>query len=170
MSTPWIIATLLVIVVGFFAYQWFTIASAKKVKTRVPQIPMPAQNPGQHVQGPATPEAPRPEEYPQVAGQSEGDLRQKEPLQRPNPPGSQQAVTADGKGPADFGENLRRPEQSFEAAGPSPTLKVSDLPAGRAVEPGGQGFSPEMAQNDGPVMGNGVFAFDGMEPTGFANF
>jgi hypothetical protein len=27
-----------------------------------------------------------------------------------------------------------------------------------------------MAQNDGPVMGEGVFAFDGMEPTGFANF
>lgn len=168
MSTTWIIAALLVIVVGFFAYQWFTVASIKKVKTRVPQIPVPAQNPGHQIQGPPAPEPPRPEEYPQVAGQSEGDLRQKEPLQR-GPPASQQAVTADGKGPADFGDNLRHPEQSFQAAGP-PTLKVSDLPAGRAVEPGGQGFSPEMAQNDGPVMGNGVFAFDGMEPTGFASF
>jgi hypothetical protein len=169
MNTTWIVAILLVIVVGFFAYQWFTVASIKKVKTRVPG-PMPVHT---QQQGPATPEPPRPEEYPQVAGQSEGDLRQKEPLQRPGPPVSQQAVTADGKGPADFGENLRRPEQSFEPAGPGngpPTLKVSDLPAGRAVEPGGQGFSPEMAQNDGPVMGNGVFAFDGMEPTGFANF
>ena len=164
MNTTWIIAILLVIVVGFFAYQWFTVASAKKVKTRVPG-PMPVNT---QQQGPATPEPPRPEEYPQVAGQSEGDLRQKEPLQR-GPPASQQAVTADGKGPADFGENLRHPEQSFQPAGPPPTLKVSDLPAGRAVE-SGQGFSPEMAQNDGPVMGNGVFAFDGMEPTGFANF
>jgi hypothetical protein len=169
MNTTWIIGILLVVVVGFFAYQWFTVASAKKVKTRVPQAapsgPSIPSSQAQHLGQPA-PEAPRPEEYPQVAGQSEGDLRQKEPTQRPGPPGSQQAVTADGKGPADFKENLRRPEQSFEA----PTLKVSDLPAGRAVEPGGQGFSPEMAQNDGPVMGNGVFAFDGMEPTGFANF
>ena len=163
MNTTWIIGILLVIVVGFFAYQWFTVASTKKVKTRVP-APQNAQV-QQQIQGPATPEPPRPEEYPQVAGQSEGDLRQKEPLQR-GPPGSQQAVTADGKGPADFKDNLRHPEQSFQAA---PTLKVTDLPAGRAVE-SGQGFSPEMAQNDGPVMGEGVFAFDGMEPTGFANF
>ena len=167
MNTTWIIGILLVVVVGFFAYQWFTVASVKKVKTRA--LPAP-QNPQvqQQVQGPATPEPPRPEEYPQVAGQSEGDLRQKEPLQR-GPPASQQAVTADGKGPADFNDNLRHPEQSFQATGPPPTLKVSDLPAGRAVE-SGEGFRPEMAQNDGPVMGDGVFAFDGMEPTGFANF
>ena len=133
MNTSWIVAGVLVIVVGFFAYQWFTVASAKKVKTRIPQAalsgPSIPSSQAQHLGSPA-PEPPRPEEYPQVAGQSEGDLRQKEPTQR----------------------------------------KVSDLPAGRAVESGGQGFSPEMAQNDGPVMGNGVFAFDGMEPTGFANF
>ena len=175
MSTSWIVAAVLVIVVGFFAYQWFNVASAKKMKTRMPlpsPVPLsspspassssPSQGQGQHLGDAAAP-PPRAEEYPQVAGQSEGDLRQKEPNQRPSPPTNQQAVTADGKGPADFGENLRRPEQSFEPASAIPTMKVSDLPAG-------QGFNPEMAQTDGPVMGKGVFAFDGMEPTGFASF
>ena len=53
----------------------------------------------------------------------------------------------------------------------------SDVAAGRASEVstpgvagGVQGFSPEMAQNGGAVVGSSVFAFDGMEPTGFASF
>jgi len=173
LNLNWIIAGLILCVVAFFAYQWFTIASTKKVKTRSQPVPRPmAQGPGpSQDHGEASPDPPqKSEQYPTVAGQTEADLRQKEPPQRQNPPTNQQPVSSDGKAPADFKENLRRPEQSFhEASGPPPTLKVSDLPAGRAVDSAGPGFNPELAQNDGPMVGN-VFAFDGMEPTGFANF
>lgn len=168
MELTWVVGLVLVLVVGFFAYQWFNVASAKKVKTRAP-APRPNEAAPQH--GEANPSPPRPEAAPVVAGQSDAELRQKEPTQRPGPPTDQQPVSMDGKGPAEFSDNLRRPEQSFHAeTGPPPTMKVSDLPAGRAVEPSGQGFSPELAQNDGPMIGNSVYAFDGMEPTGFATF
>ena len=169
MDSTWFILILLVAVVGFFGYQWFMVASNKKDKERVKVRSQPSpQNP---MLGEATPAPPAPEEYPRGAGQSETDLRRKEPTQRPELPVHQQPVTADGKAPAEFKENLRRPEQSFhDVSGPPPALKVSELPSGRAVDTNGQGFTPEMAQNDGPVMGDGVFAFDGMEPTGFANF
>lgn len=173
MDLTWVIGVVLVLIVAFFAYQWFSVASAKKSKTRAPAPalapapPAPAANHGE-----ASPPPPhRSEQLPVVAGQSEAELMQKEPTQRPTPPSNQQPVTHDGKAPAEFTENLRRPEQAFhDASGPPPTLKVSDLPAGRAVEPSGQGFSPELAQNDGPMIGNSVYAFDGMEPTGFATF
>jgi hypothetical protein len=162
MELSWIVGGIVVVVAIFFAYQWFTLASKKPKARAVKLAGTPTQN-----QRPVEPL----EDYPVVAGQTENDLRQKEPTQRPAPPSNQEAVTQDGKGPANFKENLRRPEQSFhEPSGEAPTLSVSDVPAGRAVEPSAQGFSPELAQNDGPIVGNNVFAFDGMEPTNFANF
>ena len=167
MIMNWVIGAVLFVIVAFFAYQWVTVASAKKTKLRgVQPLAVRSSGPGPD----PIYEDVRREEYPDVAGQSESSLRQKEPLQRSNPPSDQQPVTVDGKGPADFKENLRRPEQSFHEPGPPPTLKVSDVPAGRALESSSQGFNPELAQNDGPMVGNSVFAFDGMEPTGFANF
>jgi len=162
MDLTWVLVGLVLVVVGFFAYQWFNLASTKKVKTRTPGLrPSPPPSQGQDMD--ATPAA---VPYPEVAGQSEEDLRQKEPLQRPSPPSNQQPVTSDGKAPADFKENLRKPEQSFHEV--APTLKVSDV-TGRTVETNGSGFNPEIAQNSGPLEGN-IFAFDGMEPTGFATF
>ncbi len=165
MELKWVVAVVVAVVVAFFAYQWYTVATNKKPKDRVvrpigPDTAVAAANP----------EPVRPEQYPTVAGQTEGELRQKEPNQRSQLASQQPPATNDGKAPAEFDENLRRPEQSFHQPGPSPTLNVSDLPSGRAVQQTGQGFSPEMAQNDGPMIGNSVFAFDGMEPTGFANF
>jgi hypothetical protein len=173
MDVTWLIGGVLVLIVGFFAYQWFMVASTKKPKMRMLAPPAASASgpsgPASSLSGPSAPESPN--QYPEVAGQSEAELRQKEPLQRPNPSTQQQPVTNDGNGPADFKENLRRPEQSFhEPSMAPPTLKISDVPAGRAVESNGQGFSPELAQNDGPMVGNSVFAFDGMEPTGFASF
>ena len=169
MDLKWVIAAVLLVVVAFFAYQWMTVAATKKPKMRAQQLGA-AGPTGPVATAPVHGEPQREQQYPDVAGQSEADLRQREPLQRPNPPSDQQPVTADGKAPAEFTDNLRRPEQSFHEPGPPPTLKVTDVPAGRAVESSGQGFSPELAQNDGPMVGNSVFAFDGMEPTGFANF
>ena len=162
MELSWIVGGIVVVVAIFFAYQWFTLAS-KKPKARAVKLAGSPQAQNREYVEP-------PEEYPVVAGQTENDLRQKEPTQRPTPPSDQEAVTQDGKGPANFKENLRRPEQSFhEPSSQAPTLSVSDVP-GRAVEPSASGFSPELAQNDGPIVGNNVFAFDGMEPTNFANF
>jgi len=62
-----------------------------------------------------------------------------------------------------------------------PSMHVTDVPSGRAspdatpmgpapTGAGQQGFNPEMAQNGGAFLGNSVFAFDGMEPTGFTSF
>lgn len=172
MDVTWLIGGVLVLIVGFFAYQWFMVASTKKPKMRMLAAPSPsASGPSGPSSSPSASAPESPNQYPEVAGQSEAELRQKEPLQRPNPSTQQQPVTNDGNGPAEFKENLRRPEQSFhEPSMAPPTLKISDVPAGRAVESNGQGFSPELAQNDGPMVGNSVFAFDGMEPTGFASF
>jgi len=179
MDLTWIIGGVLVLIVGFFAYQWFMVASTKKPKMRMltgasasASGPSGPSGPSPSDSSPSSPsDSPSQNKYPEVAGQSEADLRQKEPTQRPNPSTQSQPVANDGNGPADFKENLRRPEQSFhEPSQGAPTLKISDVPAGRAVESKGQGFSPELAQNDGPMIGNSVYAFDGMEPTGFASF
>jgi hypothetical protein len=88
-------------------------------------------------------------------------------------------VTNDGLGPAKFQENLRHPEQLFhQPAGQTvhPSMTISDVPSGRAAQASTplsenqQSFSPEYAQNGGAMVGNSVFAFDGMEPTGFSSF
>ena len=113
---------------------------------------------------------------PAVTGQTEEDLRAKEPVQRPVPVTQQVPVTYEGDAPAQFKDTLRRPEQSFHQPGPAPTLQISDVPSGRAANGstplGGhqQAFVPEMAQNGGALIGNSVFAYDGMEPTDFSSF
>ena len=151
-------------VVAFFAWQWYSKSTKKVAHAPIPvTAPAPARIPSEPV-------------LPEVAGQSEQDLRQKEPLQHPSPPNQQEPVTHEGHGPAEFDSNLRRPEQSFHQPSGNISMNVSEVPSGRAVsEPaspasGEQGFSPEMAQNDGPIVGNNMYAFDGMEPTGFATF
>jgi len=76
-------------------------------------------------------------------------------------------------------DNLRHPEALFHQPAPAaPGAAIAgDVAAGRAsgvsttgLAGGSQGFGPEMAQNGGAVVGHSVFAFDGMEPTGFASF
>jgi hypothetical protein len=92
-------------------------------------------------------------------------------------------VLANGEAPAQFEQHLRHPEQLFHQ--PGNQGQVTDVASGRASEVstalgpvpvgsvgpmGQQGFSPEMAQNGGAFLGNSVFAYDGMEPTGFTSF
>jgi hypothetical protein len=118
---------------------------------------------------------------PVVAGQTEADLRAKEPDQERHTGAHYEPVTADNLGPAAVANNLRHPEAVFhQPTGAPPGLQKVDVPAGRASmvstmgvagqTNGSQGFSPEMAQNGGALIGESVFAFDGMEPTGFASF
>ena len=182
MDTPVLISLIVAFVVAFFAWQWWTRRS--RASAAAPRSAMKGKRPvAAAEQKPpiadlAVPAA-APEKYPEIAGQSETDLRAKEPVQERHPPSNQQPVGHSGElGPLPVENNLRHPEQSFHQPPPAavgrPTM---DVQAGRAADastPGmagnSQQFMPEMAQNGGALIGNSVFAFDGMEPTGFAAF
>jgi hypothetical protein len=184
-----VIGLLVVLVVGFFGYQWFSASkrpvAAKRGATAAvvaaPTAPTVAAAAAVAAPAPVTTAPPKEEAYPKVAGQTEAEMRTKEPIQRRTPPSQQQPVTHDGAGPAYFDEELRHPEQSYyqpqvAAAAPGPQLRVSDVPSGRAAQSSTplsgnqQAFTPEMAQNGGALVGNSMFAYDGMEPTGFSAF
>ena len=176
MDTRLVIGMIVVVVVGFFAFQWWSAAatrSAKKV-TIVTPTPTPVVETIAPLNEPV-----KEERQPQIDGQTINETNAKEPVQRPIPATNQQPVTYEGDAPAKFVNNLRRPEQAFhQPTGPEahPTLQMTDLPSGRAAtvsSPMGghqQAFSPEMAQNGGAMIGNSVFAYDGMEPTEFTAF
>ena len=122
--------------------------------------------------------------YPNIPGQTQAEALTKEPIQRREPSSQQGPALPSGEAPAQFDQHLRHPEQLFHqptGQAATPNLQHSDVPSGRAATqatplgpaPGGageQGFSPEMAQNGGAFVGNSLFAFDGMEPTGFTSF
>lgn len=189
MDTPLLVGIILMVVVAFFAWQWWTTAGRKVVGRKAASVAGlvgTATPPNVGSGGPTTAELgsmstapPKEEKFPDVAGQSEADLRAKEPVQMRVPTVSETPVAPDNMGPPTIPETLRHPEQSFhQPAKPAPTMTMSDVPAGRAAPgsagaPGAAGsqlFTPEMAQNGGPIVGSSVFAFDGMEPTGFAAF
>ena len=177
-----VIGLLVVLVVGFFAYQWMV----KRPVARPPSRPlMPSAAAGGTGESAATMSSapPKEEKFPVITGQTKAETLTKEPDQRREPSSNQQPVLHDGQAPAQFDQHLRHPEQLFHQpnANASPSLEVVDVPSGRAavaatplgpvpVGAGQQGFNPEMAQNGGAFLGNSVFAFDGMEPTGFTSF
>ena len=188
MDTPLILGIVLMVVVAFFAWQWWSSAGRKAPRKMggsatglvgsVTSENVGSGNPSMSAPAPMTTAPPKEEKYPEVAGQSEAELRAKEPVQARVAPASEMSVTPDNLGPAIMPDTLRHPEQSFhQPTAKTPSLAVSDVPAGRAgpgsdiaAAPGAQLFVPEMAQNGGPILGSSVFAFDGMEPTGFAAF
>lgn len=186
MDYTFVIGIVVVLVVGFFAYQWISKrpVMAAGIRRRAP-LPLPQPAPQ-----PEAPVAPAPKEqghgqgqvpdekYPEIAGQTRQESLTKEPLQRRQPSSQQEPAMNDGSAPAQFAEHLRHPEQVFHQATPStnPSMVVTEVNAGRAgrqtAPMGGhqQQFSPEMAQNGGALLGESVFAYDGMEPTGFTAF
>jgi hypothetical protein len=188
MDTPVLISLIVAFVVAFFAWQWWTrrsrAAAAGPRSAMKGKRPVTAAEPKPTVADFAAPAAAPPvfvaaEKYPEVAGQSEEDLRAKEPLQERRAPATQQPVGHSTElGPLPVDNNLRHPEQSFHQPAPAAAgVPIMDVQAGRASNastPGmagnSQQFTPEMAQNGGAMLGNSVFAFDGMEPTGFAAF
>lgn len=175
MDTPVIIGLVLFIVVGFFAFQWWSHSQSVSPRSSKKAVLEPA--PPATALAAATPDHPVHEQkYPVVAGQSEQDLRAKEPIQEARPANPKVPVDhMNTMSPTPVEENLRHPEQLFHQ--PAAAVQdTSDVAAGRAsiaATPGSgnvQQFTPEMAQNGGALIGNSVFAFDGMEPTGFASF
>jgi hypothetical protein len=127
-----VLGLLVLLVVGFFGYQWMSKLQVKKVPGKKAAM----------VSGPAE-AAP---EYPQIDGQTTEEAKTKEPNQRREPSSQQQPVDNAGNAPAQFDQHLRHPEQAFHQEGQQ------------------QGNSPSnAAQNDGPVLGTPLFAFNGME-------
>jgi hypothetical protein len=166
-----VIGLIVVVVVGFFAYQWMSKRPARMAKKTEHGFAPPAV-PGQNE-----------EKFPTIAGQTQAEALTKEPIQRRELSSQQAPVLANGEAPAQFEQHLRHPEQLFHQ--PSQGQGQADVASGRASETstslgplpsgsvgpiGQQGFSPEMAQNGGAFLGNSVFAYDGMEPTGFTSF
>lgn len=169
MDYPLVIGLVLVLVVSFFAFQWWSASKRPIKKVAAPVI---AGMVGGSAAGAPLSAPVKEEVYPQVTGQTEAEMRTKEPTQRPVPVTHEQPASEDGKAPANFQDTLRRPEQSFhQPAATVPSLTVTDVPSGRAsqmVAPASaaaaqQPFGPDMAQNGGALIGNSVFAYDGME-------
>jgi hypothetical protein len=173
-TTSLIVVVALVCVVGFFGFQWYQTAQKGKMARKAPQAPVLRE----HMAPVAPPVAEPNLKLPEVPGQSEQELRTKEPLQRTDAPTPQRPVGPEARSVPAFDDSLRRPEQSFHAPNPQQQGPSNDVAAGRAG-PGTSGnppathvqnFSPEMAQNGGPIVGSTVFAFDGAEPMGYASF
>lgn len=119
---------------------------------------------------------PAPKPMPQVPAQTEEDLRSSEQIQATppttqyDPPEAIDPMNRMVHMGAEFGSNLRHPEQMIERR---PSAGVAGIiPSGLGSadsNPGGnrsQMYTPEMAQNGGEFM-NGIFAFDRSE-TGVA--
>jgi len=181
MDVPLVIGLVVVLVVGFFAYQWMSKrpAAARPVQA-LRSLPS-ASAPSADKQAPMSDQPAQAEKYPDIDGQTQAEALRKEPIQRREPSSNQPPALNNGDAPAQFDQHLRHPEQLFHQGGPPASMQVTDVPSGRASNTatpmgpaptgaGQQGFSPEMAQNGGAFLGNSVFAFDGMEPTGFTSF
>jgi hypothetical protein len=176
MDTNMVIGIVLVVIVGFFAFQWWSGASKRKGTATAKRTPAPTEPMIKSEPAPVKAQTVE-EKYPEIAGQTEKELKAKEPVQRPVPATQQQAVTYAGEGPAQMQNNLRRPEQSFhQPAQQVPKMTVAEVNSGRAApesSPQGghqQPFSPDFAQNGSAIIGNSVFAYDGMEPNDFSSF
>ena len=167
-----VIGIVVVLVVGFFAYQWVSKRPAA-VRRAMPVI-LPSPAPSSAEEAPAV----KQEKFPEIAGQTQQEALTKEPNQRRVPSSQQEPAMNDGSAPAQFDEHLRHPEQVFHQSQPPPNSQMlaSEVNSGRAGHQtaplGGnqQQFSPEFAQNGGALLSNSLFAYDGMEPTGFTAF
>ena len=173
-----VVGLLVVLIVGFFAYQWMSKRPRlQAARPRPAVVAKPIEK--QTDLAPLAQQVQQPEKFPEIAGQTQQETLTKEPIQRREPSSHQEPALNDGQAPAQFDQHLRHPEQLFHQ--PGPQMQISDVPSGRASNTstplgpppagsGQQGFSPEMAQNGGAFLGNSVFAYDGMEPTGFTAF
>ncbi len=136
-----------------------------------PDVPGEMEQEGEESPAPVVDRTPA-HAMPHVPGQTEEDLRTPEPLQRTPPTTEYEPPThRDPLNPtvhmeAEFGSNLRHPEQMIEAH-PGASMGYVQ-PSGLGSEqssPGGNdanGYAPEMLQNGAQWM-TGVTAFDGTE-------
>lgn len=178
MDTTLLIGIVVALMVAFFAFQWWSVVNRKAgAKKSVAAVVAAAAAEPAAVAAPIMVDPPKEEKLPVIAGQTAAETLAKEPAQRPIPAANQQPADYEGNAPAQFQNNLRRPEQAFHQPQPAPALQNGpDVPSGRAaavstpLEGHQQPFSPEFAQNGGAMIGNSVFAYDGTVPTDFSAF
>lgn len=127
-----VLGLLVILVVGFFGYQWMSKLQVKKAPGKKAAM----------ASGPVVEE-----EYPDIPGQTTEEAKTKEPNQRREPSSQQQPVDNAGNAPAQFDQHLRHPEQVFHQEG----------------QQHGSQHGSNAAQNDGPLLGTPLFAFNGME-------
>lgn len=185
-SVAWLAVLALVCVIVFFSYQIAAAATAAPERVQSRSVEMERKTVRFAIEPPAvqTAQAQPPQQelqsvvlsrqaplsLPQVPGQTAEDLRMDEPL-RATPPATQYDPP-DATDPlngvafqdAEFGSNLRHPEQMIERQ-PKRVMPVAPGVAASRSSPGGnnaQGYSTEMVQNGGDFMG-AILAYDGSE-------
>ena len=164
---------LVVLVILFFTVQIIQVA-AKQQAANHQEVPTPFIN--VPVSAPTVQAAPAPvrtqepiQEMPDVPAQTEEDLKMEQPLQRSppatqyDPPEATDPLNSVVHRDAEFGSNLRHPEQMIERRAP-PSMRgaVASGIASQRSSPGAnnaQGYETEMVQNGGDFMGQ-VLAFD----------
>ncbi len=192
----WLLVLLVVAVFAFFGYHIIQASTSADEKTHAVASPTQTVNNIIGASGAAAGPAPKydmyddghnaelshgapvvqhiaaPNRMPAVPGQTEDDLRAPEQLQETPPstqydiPESMDPMNRTVHMDAEFGSNLRHPEQMIEHQ-PS-TGMGSVVASGLGSEgssPGGHsmsGYAPEMAQNGGEFM-SGIVAFDNSE-------
>lgn len=118
------------------------------------------------------------QQMPRVAGQTEADLREHEPLQRSpptteyGPPEHTDPLNRHVHMSAEFGSNFRHPEQMIEAHPPMTTENITASGLGGGMTAPGphniSAYRTEMTQNGAEVM-EGIFAYDSTaEGTGYS--
>ena len=189
-SVAWLILIAILGLVIFFSYQIATATGSSGAAGTKPEAPVQKtvrfldEAPKVSIVAPASsteeePDAPRggpvvpphsSNSIPRVPGQTAEDLTMDEPL-RATPPATQYDLP-DATDPlngvafqdAEFGSNLRHPEQMIEKR-PRARMPTAPGVVSQRSSPGGnnaQGYSTEMVQNGGDFMG-AVLAFDGSE-------
>ena len=181
-SVAWLGVIALIALVVFFSYQIATVAQGQGQKQpqsiqmqqmQQQQPPFLAPEPAvaaTPVAAPVVHKAPT-NPVPAVPGQTAEDLTMDEPLRatppakKYDPPDATDPLNRVAFQDAEFGSNLRHPEQMIEKRPrPTPPSIASGLASERS-SPGGnnaQGYSTEMVQNGANYMGS-VLAFDGSE-------
>lgn len=191
-SLAWLLVLALLGIAGFFAYQIYVTAGSgdltegsngagvgavvphnDHVEARDPVMP------AFQAAAPIVPmrviQATPALEMPAVVGQTEEDLRATRPVSETPPtvqyadPEPQDPMEGPVSSEAEFGDNLRHPEQMVEMAPPMGSMRMdtSGLGAKKAALSGGANYSPELAQNGGEFM-SGIMAFDGADSGGIS--
>lgn len=187
----WLLVLALLAVFAFFGYQILQVSQDTKTEEKFPpysptdevkqqgfmdstlsQVPEHSGEPDDAAAPVSHKQPPVPRAMPHVPGQTEEDLREHEPLQQSPPatqydsPESTDPMNRNVFMNAEFGSNLRHPEQMMEAR-PGMTMdSVVESGIGSMMSsPGGNraaSYAPEMAQNGGEFM-SGINAFDGSD-------
>ena len=117
MDTRIVLGVVALFVVLFFGYQWWATSRRRSSKEGMRQDATKEPAPAAVIQPVVTASAssapPVAEPLPEMPGRTQEEIMAKEPVQQRRIGGQQEPVTDDGLGSAQFGDNLRHPENLF---------------------------------------------------------